>query len=1004
MITIKNTTEGIIPNLEIKGNTVQNPQNLSDIKSVGIDKGDGTYEISILSCNAQLFELASREVASNRIRVRFKKITNAQTTIKNHSNKTIILTIHNSSGVYKREHRIVSGGYIVVNLDNGDNYSQIECLFSDGWTSSDMFKNEWVSIAIGSDPIQYEPHKQDKSTISLPCQLEKVGDIADRLYFDKVENAWCIEKNIFVKSTRDLNYKASGNAVLENTYRLANVLGVENDAKSDMYGYKLSMCSRFPFIQGEYWTRDEEHYYLDLNNGAVVFFINKSECGDRKEDVIKYMQDIDAKLYLVYKDPKKIVLPLDVQIQLNQFLGTTHVFLECGEVEGTIKATFSKSMASTVQTNTQSINKLDERVKGVEGLKESQDMAYATDKGYLVCKETKNGTIKDLKVSGKSLVNICEKRKLTAIGNGAGLVGDKGKLSQPIDNGVEYTVIVKVPSDLPSDKCFMRAYDSNGSNKCGIFTGSELYQGRGKVLVKKVVNQIDFETHTTNVRLFASNTTDTFSLDDVMVIIGDYTQSPLNAYFEGIASVGNGVDEIEVSSVKSDGNLFDGEFKKGMYSTSNGSYIDVNYSICNANPIKINGDIFINFEKGVIPGINSDAMLEYDNNMNFIRHTPLTVGGKSLDSKTEYVNFRFYTNDNSFNYPLDTIRNLMISKYNAPYQPYKQDKKTILFKDTDGTFKPVKELRGLDTVCDTIELHSDGKYYYHQRTAKSVLNGTSNYSDVTIHDELSGTSKYMVFKDVKIKSNHVISDKFLTIKDMATFKSYNGECCFVNNYGLSFKVLKSSLSTQDDTGFKKFLQSNNVLIIHDLAEEKVFEVNPLFLEAFANETMISCSSGAINPGLELKISSYLPNIVKLNERRISKLEDDFYQYTVVQNRLALTSRYNADRVDFKVDNTIGSPMRSLKALDHDLFNLMKVNIEVGKENYNRVEMEEKMDFYVNEGIIDWDMWDELFEAMELQHNPPVDLTPIEPMTVEIEEDEKPRKSRRGRKKKVVEEI
>src|SRR5699024_6921917 len=56
MLTINNTIDGAIQDIEIKGNTVQDPDNLSDIKSVGELQEDGIYKMSILSCGKNLFD------------------------------------------------------------------------------------------------------------------------------------------------------------------------------------------------------------------------------------------------------------------------------------------------------------------------------------------------------------------------------------------------------------------------------------------------------------------------------------------------------------------------------------------------------------------------------------------------------------------------------------------------------------------------------------------------------------------------------------------------------------------------------------------------------------------------------------------------------------------------------------------------------------------------------------------------------------------------------------
>ena len=113
-------------------------------------------------------------------------------------------------------------------------------------------------------------------------------------------------------------------------------------------------------------------------------------------------------IYVKYQlaTPQKIVLPLSTQIQLNSFFGTTHIYMESGEVEGTIKCKIPKSLGATVQSLNNKTDILSDRIEAIEGLKDSQNMKYETDKGYLVCKETKNGVIDDLKIEGKTLVNL----------------------------------------------------------------------------------------------------------------------------------------------------------------------------------------------------------------------------------------------------------------------------------------------------------------------------------------------------------------------------------------------------------------------------------------------------------------------------------------------------------------------------------------------------------------------------------------------------------------------
>ena len=59
-------------------------------------------------------------------------------------------------------------------------------------TSTDIY----TQLEEGAVATPYEPYQENKCDILLPCQLEKVGSVSDRLYYDDMEKALCIEKNI----------------------------------------------------------------------------------------------------------------------------------------------------------------------------------------------------------------------------------------------------------------------------------------------------------------------------------------------------------------------------------------------------------------------------------------------------------------------------------------------------------------------------------------------------------------------------------------------------------------------------------------------------------------------------------------------------------------------------------------------------------------------------------------------------------------------------------------
>ena len=60
---INNTVEGYLKDIEIKGNTWQDSENLADIRSVGTKvEGQELYEIPIVSCGKNLLDISECEM------------------------------------------------------------------------------------------------------------------------------------------------------------------------------------------------------------------------------------------------------------------------------------------------------------------------------------------------------------------------------------------------------------------------------------------------------------------------------------------------------------------------------------------------------------------------------------------------------------------------------------------------------------------------------------------------------------------------------------------------------------------------------------------------------------------------------------------------------------------------------------------------------------------------------------------------------------------------------
>ena len=203
---------------------------------------------------------------------------------------------------------------------------------------------------------------------------------------------------------------------------------------------------------------------------------------------------------------------------------------------------------------------------------------------------------------------------------------------------------------------------------------------------------------------------------------------------------------------------------------------------------------------------------------------------------------------------------------NEPYTPYQGNKKQILIQNSDGVYeKPI--LRSTGSVSDTIEKHSDGKYYFHKRCGEVVLNGNESWD--LLDNSKTNTITFRYAFNIT-NQNTIICDKFKRGK-----YSTDEECIssYSTNTHIIINILKSKLSTQDVTGFKTWLKSNNVTVVYQLATEEVCECVNLDLDSYEGETSVIFDGGAISPKLTFKIASHIANTISVLKDRINYLED-----------------------------------------------------------------------------------------------------------------------------------
>lgn len=970
---------GYAKDVEILGNTIQSASNLADIRSVGDEvEGQELYEIPVVSYGKNLIDCAKFYGHTTSIStIQILKDANSIKINGNGSYASARIKLNLKKGEYivSKDCVVTLGGITTgrcfIYINNTHTYtlvntkqSQKISLTSDSevmidligaWGESTTFDATFnVQLEEGTVATPYEPYIEDKLTILSPVQLEKVGDIEDRII--EKDGVLGVEKNI-------VTYYPSLNKIY-NYHSMENSFRVSSNSADAIVTPKTSrsICNLLIEGTGSDWTSDKQCCYVLTNNTLVIKgdIRNASNLEEAREWIKS------SGLYIKYPttQPQFIHLPHDQQIKLRTFANKTNIsFLT--EIEGTIKAQVPKSLGATVNTHTEQINNLNKELDRVKKLEESTVSTVTTESDFTTVEATTHGYFEDVKLEGKTLVNLA---------------------TQPTNNSSinhQYATISTVTNIKPSTE-YTYIIRNNGSemvklylNNNGGFDWFDLDVGVNSTVIGKAKT---LPTIDGDIWLSLSKAETIEQNLQVMLLEGDHTQNP-PSFFEGLKSVGDGVDEVSVESVNE--NLL-----SMPYYQMNKNEYGLTYKVLNDETIIIDGtttndnDILIKSEtdnfkipKGeytfYIEGATTTnihiVLNRNDCGYQFGRTIHFTVTDENTPFK--YVRIRTPKGTTCNN---EKIRIILIKGNEFKEQPIHQsDKKRLLYynEETQTWEKPI--LR----EWDSIEKHADSKYYYHQRSAEVVFNGSENWglNAGWSGEEMSTNSYYLTADGQKtaglmIKSNgatNIISEVMPTVFINGT--SFDSDCVSGENYSgaIYIRINKSKVLS----GIKPYLQQNPMRVVYQLAEEKVYECTNIDLITYTNETNYVVESGVLSPKTTLKVHNNISNVVSLLQKKVSLLESNVTSYMITQNRLMLASRYNADTVSFKVDVASFSDAFEY---DNDLYELILNNVLVGKDNYNREYIENLIRFYWMDFVISDEMYSTLFEIIEEQHNPKIE--------------------------------
>lgn len=901
------SVEGYAQNVEILGNTIQNQNDLADIRSVGDKLGNQElYKIPVLSTGRNLVDAYTnlgeamfvtsnggpRENPAWRYTIDYFRVEpNREIAIGETSTDYRQYQVSFYDVNYKWiETREITPHIISTITPQNAYYMRFSYSVAVSGSSVDRVG---LQVEYGSITTPYEEYREDKLTILSPTPLEKIGDVADRIICK--DGVWGVEKNI-----ENVTFDGSEAWVINKDGTNTSIFslvkdGVINRDNDGIY----CISNKFVSLGADYqWANESESISVNKNGRILIQIFKEKLTTIDSKGFKEWLQQNNICVKYSLAQPQFIPLPHDQQVKLRTFANKTNIHFEC-EIEPTLKASVPKSIGATVNSHSEQIDNLGKELDRVKKLEESVASEVITESDFTTVTETSNGYFEDVKLEGKTFVNML---KTTSYILGVGELSEEDYTLSYSRNCIKYVKINtnktpkwlyiscdKLPFDMlkPNtkytiklDKCvgvisaeFKRndgtkaisdigVFDANG---CAVVTTTSELVDADQVLYLNVKSYMVSEVEVSN----------------AILLEGDHTQNPPE-FFEGLKSVGQDVDEISVESLKGDGNLCEGNelnisIKNGVSGTFS-KYIAF-------RPTSDSVAYFVDCEGGQLNTANV-AFSFLDKSKNIL--------GKPNYTPTNLHNYNFRFSDRGIKYSdvyylkvfwNDKVgKDVMISNLTfisgnvAPTKhiTHKQDKKRILYYDqeTQTWEKPV--LR----QWDSIEKHSDGKYYYHKRSEEVVLDGSEDWIDRSTSYVSDTQTRFSIEHSVKpcsIGAISLICDKYPVIGAIPAVTSVYENGINHHTTGSTIYITVPKTTLQE---FITTLEANPITVVYQLEKEKVYECTSIDLMTYENETNFMVNTGAITPKSTLKVMCNITNVVRELQQKVSNLEN-YIQHVMI---------------------------------------------------------------------------------------------------------------------------
>ena len=548
--------DGYLKDIEILGNTIQDADNLADIRSVG-DKLENQelYEIPVLIrgknlCigieNGQYNENGVKQEHSTRSRTSkiIQVLPNSTITISGWTGATTTVFYMNT---YDENMRNISRVNVTMPL-KGEKTVTIpsNAYFVSFTKDACIVADQKVQIEVGDIATEYEPYQEQQITILSPMQLEKVGDVADRIV--EKDGVWGVEKNInTLKITENEDWRMSYGSLTAETRINTRQFYINSCDNLNLGNENKPICNKFKYGEPVY-DKDVEGITF-ISNGTYRLRIGHTS--KSVDEFKEWLRNNDVFVKYPTTQPQFIPLPYDQQIKLRAFANKTNISFGC-EIEPTLKAQIPKSIGATVNSHTEQIDNLSKEIDKINNLEESIVSTVTTESDFTTVENTNNGYFEDVKLEGRTLVNLAslDKAKITHTfteGDSRYICSVLKHSTLSIDATKEYTFIFNVTKCDPNRNLVVNQY---GAVVNLAFPTVSFPNGIGLYIVK-LKTKLGYVISENSVHVTIGCGGDNSVASDfecsIIILEGDHTQNP-PAFFEGLKSVGQDINDITIAT------------------------------------------------------------------------------------------------------------------------------------------------------------------------------------------------------------------------------------------------------------------------------------------------------------------------------------------------------------------------------------------------------------------------------------------------------------------------